>query len=153
MPSNTSLRISLLVVICGMVAAMTGVALGASHAGKQATRTPLSDVKWTKSPLGVEVFAAFGDASKGPHLTYIKFTPGQKTPVHTHSADYTGVVVSGTGRHHLPGKPETQTDLPAGSTWFMPADLPHISECMPGAECIFAVYQQGPNDFIEVKQD
>ena len=69
MLSKISLKMSLLVAFCGLVAAMTGVALGASHAGKQATRTPLSDIKWTKSPLGVEVFAAFGDASKGPHLT------------------------------------------------------------------------------------
>ena len=152
MLSKNSLRISRLLAVCGFIAAMTGGAVTAVHAADQATRTPLSDIKWTKSPLGVEVFGAFGDASKGPHITYIKFTPGQKTPVHTHSADYTGVVVAGTGRHYLPGKPETETELPVGSTWFMPANLEHISECMPGAACIFAVYQQGPNDFIEVKK-
>ena len=150
MPSKNLLRVSCVLAFCGMVGAMTGVVVTAAHAADQATRTPLSDIKWTKSPLGVEVFTAFGDASKGPHLTYIKFTPGQKTPVHTHSADYTGVVVAGTGRHYLPGKPETQTELPVGSTWFMPADVEHISECMPGAACIFAVYQQGPNDFKAV---
>ena len=151
MPSKNSLRLSCALALCGMVAATTGVALAASHAAKQATHTPLSDVKWTKSS-GVEVFTAFGDASKGPHLTYVKFTPGQVSPLHTHSADYTGVVVAGTGRHYLPGKPETKTELPVGSTWFIPADVEHISECMPGAACIFAVYQQGPNDFIEVKK-
>ena len=102
-----------------MVVALTGVALGASDAKKQATRTPLSDVKWTKSPLGVEVYAAFGDASKGPHLTYIKFTPGQKTPVHTHSADYTGKLVW----HYLPGKPY-QNRPPSDN--FMPP-IAHIS--------------------------
>jgi len=129
-----------------------GGALAASNAEKQATRAPVGEINWIKTPGGVGVFVAFGDPLKGPHLTLFKYAPGQKSPLHTHSADYTGVIVAGIGRHYLPGKPETQTDLAAGSTWFMPADVEHISECLPGAECIFAIYQQAPSDYKEVKK-
>ncbi len=119
-----------------------------------ATRTPALAIEWADNPgLGVQLFGAFGDSSKGPHLTLVKFKPGQKTPVHTHTSDYTGVIVAGTGRHHLPGKPDTQTDLPVGSVWFMPANVEHISECMAGDACVFAIYQQGKFDFIAAKKE
>ena len=119
---------------------------------KEATYTRASDVAWANSDLGVKLFGVFGDSSKGPHITYVKFKAGQATPPHTHTGSYTGVILEGTGRHYLPGRPETKMDLPIGSTWFMPANVEHVSECMPGSECIFVVYQQGHFDFHPVKK-
>jgi len=53
--------------------------------------------------------------------------------------------------HWEPGKPETKKQLGAGAHWFIPGDLPHVSECLPGAECLMALYQRASMDFLPVK--
>jgi len=90
--------------------------------------------------------------TSGAHITYIKFPAGMTTPVHTQSADYVGIVITGSTRHWLPGKPETKKMLPPGSHWFIPANVEHVSECLPDAECIMAIYQQKAFDFMPVEQ-
>jgi len=141
------------IIASGLVVAIASGCAPDVSEQTEATRTPASTITWADSDLGVQLFGAYGDSSKGPHITFVKFKPDQKTPVHTHTSAYTGVVLAGTGRHHLPGQPDTQTDLPVGSTWFMPANVEHISECLHESECVFAVYQQGMFDFHEVKQE
>jgi quercetin dioxygenase-like cupin family protein len=99
--------------------------------------------------LGPTASPVSGDFTKGAHVTYLKFAAGMKTPPHTHSADYVGIVLVGNGRHTVKGVAETDKILPAGSHWFMPANVEHVSECLPGAECIFALVQNDKFDFIE----
>ena len=130
----------------GCVAGLDAVAAAGSVSAKQTTRTPVSELKWKKLPNGRQVSAVHGDMKKGAHTTFIKFTPGMKTAPHTHSNDYVGVVVKGTARHYEPGKPETETVLPAGSHWAVPAHIVHISECLPGSECIFSIRQDAAFD-------
>lgn len=110
-------------------------------------RTPSDALPWIETPFGPLASPVSGDFSKGQHITFIKFPAGMQTPVHTHSHDYVGIVISGVTRHFIPGKPETEVDLPAGSHWSIPAGLPHISECRPGAECVMALYQDESFDF------
>lgn len=81
-----------------------------------------------------------GDLTKGAHIKLIKFIAGSKTPPHTHSHSYTGFVVKGKARHY---KPEAQTILSAGSSWTIPANVIHISECLEGSECIFTSHLDG----------
>ena len=114
-------------------------------------RTAVGEIQWSKTPFGPLASSVFGDFSTGEHVTYIQFPAGMKTPVHTHSHDYVGIVVSGTTRHFEPGKPETEKELPAGSHWSIPADLPHVSECLPGSDCVMAIYQTANFDFLPVE--
>ena len=74
-----------------------------------------------------------------------------KTPIHTHSHDYIGVVISGVTRHYLPEKPSTKTKLATGSHWNIPANVEHISECLPEADCVMALYQDCNFDFLPSK--
>lgn len=129
--------------LCASVGGSVTAAVADSASESKTTRTPVSELKWTKLPNGRELAAIDGDRKLGPHITYVKFAPGMKTAPHIHSNGYVGVVVSGTARHFEPGKPETETVLPQGSTWAVPANVVHVSECLAGAECIFSIHQHG----------
>ena len=119
--------------------------------GAQTTRTPIGERVWRTLPNGREVSPVSGDMTTGAHITFIRFAPEMKTIPHTHSHDYVGIVVNGTARHYEPGKPETETVLPAGSHWAVPGNVVHISECLPGSACIFAIYQQAAFDLKPAK--
>lgn len=119
--------------------------------GAQTTRTPVGELAWKTLPNGRKVSPVSGDMTTGAHITFIRFAPGMKAAPHTHSHDYVGIVVNGTARHYEPGKPETETVLPTGSHWAIPGNVVHISECLPGSECIFAIYQQAAFDLKPAK--
>jgi quercetin dioxygenase-like cupin family protein len=113
---------------------------------QQTKRTSFSEIKWKDLPGGRGLAHVKGDFTKGAHIKLIKFSAGNKTPLHTHSHSYTGIVVKGVARHYEPNNPETETTLPAGSFWSVPANVPHISECLLGSECIFATQSDGAFD-------
>jgi len=118
----------------------------AGDKARMSTRTTVSDLKWKEVSNGRSVSPVYGNMKTGKHITFIKFAPGMKTKPHTHSNDYVGIVVKGTARHYQPDFPETETVLPSGSHWAIPADVVHISECLPGSECVFAIYQEAAFD-------
>ncbi len=116
------------------------------------TRLPAYNRQWEKTPFGAFVSGVDGDFTKGKHITMVRFPAGLKTPVHTHSHDYVGLVITGVSRHYEPNKKSTMGKLPAGSHWKIPANTPHISECLAGGgECIMALYQDKNFDFKPVK--
>lgn len=135
----------LLAVTAACVAAATTQVEG------QSTRTAATELHWVDSGFGPEVSPVNGDFSKGQHVTYVKFAAGMVTPLHTHTADYVGIVITGVTRHWEPEKPATKTLLSAGAHWFMPANVPHVSECLPGIECIMALYQSSSMDFLPIE--
>ena len=120
-------------------------------ADPHSSRTAAEKLQWGKTPFGPDASVVYGDFSKGKHITLIKFPAGMKTPIHTHSHDYIGVVIAGVTRHYLPGKAETKTKLAAGSHWSIPAKVKHISECLPGSDCVMALYQDKNFDFLPSK--
>ncbi len=136
-------------VIAQLTAACAALLMSctATTAGETSQRTPVDALNWVETPFGPLASPVSGDFSKGQHITFIKFPAGMQTPVHTHSHDYVGIVISGITRHFVPGKPKTMVDLPAGSHWSIPADQPHISECLPGDECVMAIFQNQIFDF------
>ncbi len=116
------------------------------------TRTPAYNRLWTKTPFGAYVSKVDGNFAKGKHITLVRFPAGLKTPVHTHSHGYVGVVITGVARHYEPNKKSTMGKLPAGSHWVVPANVPHVSECLEGAgECIMVLSQDANFDFKPVK--
>lgn len=119
----------------------------------QATsHTAATELEWMDSGFGPLVSPIQGDFASGGHVTYVRFSAGMQTPLHTHSHDYVGIVLTGVSMHWEPGKPETMKQLSAGSHWFMPAHVQHVSECLPGVECIMALYQQNFMDFLPAEK-
>lgn len=148
MLSNPGSPVRALTLVFAMGSAVTLAAetpSGASH-------TAATELVWGASGFGPEVSPVHGDLANEAHVTYVKFKAGMATPLHTHTADYVGIVITGVTMHWEPGKPETRKELSAGAHWFMPGDVRHVSECLPGAECIMAIQQQRPMDFLPVEQ-
>jgi quercetin dioxygenase-like cupin family protein len=123
----------------------------AEQATDTSWRTPADKVAWAATPFGVDASPVWGDMGNGPHMTLIHFAAGFATAEHTHSHDYAGVVVKGVMRHWIPGHPETQVDLAAGAVWSIPGNLPHVSECLSGEDCIAVLNQVDGFDFVETK--
>jgi len=107
-----------------------------------------TEIIWETSSFGPEIWKVYSDLTKGEHITYIKFAAGTVTPLHIHSADYVGIDITGTTRHRIVGKEGTNKLLPPGSHWMIKANEQHVSECLPGLECIMAIYQKDAFDFI-----
>ena len=139
------------VTFCTTLNMISTPAMASENDIKQTTRTSFDKIEWKELPGGRGLANVKGDFTKGGHIKLIKFAPGNKTAIHTHSHSYTGIVVKGVARHYEPNKPATQTLLPAGSTWHIPANVPHISECLEGSECIFATQSDGAFDVKVVK--
>jgi quercetin dioxygenase-like cupin family protein len=114
---------------------------------KHPTYGPVEERAWVKTPIGPDASPVSGDFTKGKHVTLLRFPGRFKTPVHTHSADYVGIVVSGSARHVVTGDAKTDKILHAGSYWTMPANLPHVSECVSDEPCVFALIQDARFDF------
>lgn len=140
--------------VSAVLLAVTSASAVADTTGKddQSTHTAATELQWVDSGFGPQVSPVNGDFSKGEHVTYVKFAAGVATPLHTHTADYVGIVITGVTKHWEPGKPETEKQLSTGAHWFMPANVRHVSECLPGAECIMALFQSRPMDFLPTSQ-
>ncbi|MGB7299872.1 MAG: DUF4437 domain-containing protein [Burkholderiaceae bacterium] len=155
---TNSLKSSLYFTLCLGLTAGCAVAggkhtptTGKTSLSSQTGYTAATELQWVDSGFGPLVSPVNGDFSKSRHITYVKFPAGMATPTHTHTHDYVGVVITGVSMHWEPGKPETKKPLSAGAHWFMPGGVQHVSECLPGAECIMAIYQQQSMDFLPVQ--
>jgi beta-alanine degradation protein BauB len=138
---------SLHLLAFSFAACLQPVGLAYAEPAKE-SHTAVYELEWAQTPFGPEAAPVAGDFTNGQHITYIKFPAGMVTPVHTHSTDYVGVVITGVTRHWLPGKPESKKILPAGSHWAIPANIDHVSECLSGVECVMAIYQDAAFDFV-----
>ncbi|MBS1555028.1 MAG: DUF4437 domain-containing protein [Bacteroidetes bacterium] len=142
-------KILLLAVVSASYGTMTMAQIASTP-----TRTRTTELKWYDAGLGfgIQVSPVYGNLQKGEHSTYVKFPAGTTLPMHTHTDDYYGVVISGNLRHPIKGQPETNVSLPPGSHWSMPANVEHVTECEPGVECIVMLTQKKPFDFKPTKK-
>ena len=114
--------------------------------------TPLTELNY--GPTGVSdgihgelrAAPAYGDLTRGPHGTFIRMPAGFVSPVHTHTEDYWGVVISGVAVNGRPGS--TDVPLPVGSYWFQKGGERHITKCISPNECLFFISQHGKFDYI-----
>ena len=97
------------------------------------------------NPKGPEIAVLHGDPSKGGAFL-LKIPAGGKAPIHTHTADYHAVVISGTPKHWLPGDKKAKP-VDAGSYWFQPGGQPHGDECVGKDPCVVLLIMPGAFDF------
>jgi hypothetical protein len=92
---------------------------------------------------------AYGDFTKGMHGTFIKMPAHFVSPLHTHTDDYFGIVISGVGVNTQSGK--NDVNLPQGSYWFQRGKEKHVTKCISDTDCLFFIYQPGKFDYIPEK--
>ncbi len=110
------------------------------------------DIKWSDVPgfPGVSMAVLQGDPAKGPHHSMLKFKDGFAAPLHHHSSDHFGTVVSGTLVLTVDGK---ETKLPAGSYFSFKGRKQHMTRCEPGADCVLSMDVRGKWDVVPEKTD
>ena len=108
--------------------------------------TPAQEVSWLELPDGRAIATVHGDRQVGEHITFVRFPPGLRTAIHTHSNSYSGIVVKGLARHYQPASEAQANWLMSGSFYSVPGNVPHISECAQESECVFAIHQHGAFD-------
>lgn len=136
------------------VAALLGAALlvpviAGAKGGGTATFVPAGDLKWTDAPNspGVQVAAVHGDPNKGAARFFVKLPSGFDVPLHHHTPDHFGVLVSGTmvlndGQDHT---------LPAGSYLAFTGKKQHTTKCTDPAGCTLFIDAHGKWDVVPEK--
>ena len=154
MKSLAHLLMALLVTTAFLVSAprtAQSQAASKSTAKKTAILRAPADLKWTDIPdvKGAKQAVLWGDPSKGAHGMFVTFPAGTEVPLHTHSHDGRGAVISGTVVITLEGK--TPKELEPGSYFFVPAEQKHTTSCKSGANCLFLDQSPGAFDIKMVE--
>jgi hypothetical protein len=87
----------------------------------------------------IDLLDIYGNGKTGQHGTFMRFTPGFFSHVHTHTYDYYGVVITGVVENYNPGKP--QVKMGPGSYWYQKGLEPHITACVSKEPCLTWVVQ------------
>jgi|GEM_PF-2326823 len=106
------------------------------------------DVAWNpldpSAPEGPALAIVSGDPAVGPVQALMKFPPGYESGLHTHTADYTAVVLQGGAAHGA--TEDTLTVLGPGAWWTQPGGESHADSCTGEADCILYIGLDGPLD-------
>jgi hypothetical protein len=115
-------------------------------AADTATWVPLVAELGDKGP---QVQVVFGDLKKkkAPIGLLLKLPAGFTPGPHTHSSDYSGVVIYGELLDAPPGELGSAEKLTAGRRWTEAANHPHDNQCTPKGECLELVYFPKGFDF------
>jgi hypothetical protein len=111
---------------------------------------PVTQLKFYQDKYGIMIARAWGDPDAGPHGNYIRMDGNTRSPPHTHTFSYSGVVITGVVSNAGVGK--VDRPLPPGSYWFQKGGEPHVTACVSQDECLFFVVSPGPFDFIPIEQ-
>ena len=132
-----------------LVALSVGLAFVAYAKGKPSSvMVAASELKWVDQAgtPGVQVAVVEGDATKGAHHAFHKFPGGFSAPLHHHSSDHYGSVVSGSVTitpEGMPGK-----TLGAGSFFEFHGGMKHTTTCEAGADCVLLIDCRGKWDVV-----
>lgn len=132
-----------------LVAASTLLAAHA-YAAETSVSVPVNDVKFFDTGVGpLKAAPGFGDLSKGAHSTFVKLPAGFVSPLHTHTEDYYGVVITGVVANEVDASAKDRP-LPPGSYWFQKGKAKHVTKCLSANECVVFITQPGKFDYVNV---
>jgi hypothetical protein len=142
-----SLSLKLIAAAAFVMMSAADATAASTPTGTASTSTPVTSLHYGATGVsdGVhgELMAApaHGDIAHGPHGTFIRMPAGFVSPIHIHTDDYWGVVISGVAAN----------GLPAGSYWFQKGGERHVTKCLSPNECLFFISQKGKFDYLTDK--
>jgi quercetin dioxygenase-like cupin family protein len=124
---------------------------GKAAAHEKLVSLPASDLKWREIPGtgGIRAADVRGSITgKGPYEAFVEFPAGKNNPHHFHTQNLPTVVLSGV--FYAIFDDGKKIRYPAGSYYYIPGKLPHLSGCEPGASCVLFQYQNDHFDLVPV---
>lgn len=120
------------------------------HASETSLNRPVTEIKFFDTGIGpLKAAAGYGDLSSGAHGTFVKLPAGFVSPLHIHTEDYAGVVISGVVAN-ADNAEVKDVPLPPGSYWFQKGKAPHVTKCLSANECVVFITQPGKFDYVNV---
>jgi hypothetical protein len=120
-----------------------------SHPSGDTSRLiPVEDLEFYRNAQGFTVANAWGDPAHGAHSNYIRMAGQSASGLHTHSASYYGVVISGVVANE-PDAAAPEHALAAGSYWYQKGREPHVTKCISKDDCLFFVTSKGSFDYLD----
>jgi len=101
-------------------------------------------IQWVEVKAGVQMAVINGNPKEGAFQTLFQFPAGMTTNIHTHSAAFTGALLS--GAHQRGPSADELVSLTEGAVWSEPAGSAHMEKCGSESSCIFAGAMNGPLD-------
>jgi hypothetical protein len=134
-----------------LAAALLIPVIAGAKGGGKAVLIPAGDLKWKDAgpdAPGVQVAAVAGDPTKGASKFFVKLPSGFSVPLHHHTADHSGVLVSGTMVFGVDGQEQT---LPAGSYISYTGKKQHTTKCTDAAGCLLFLDAHSKWDVVPEK--
>jgi quercetin dioxygenase-like cupin family protein len=131
----------------GVVLAATMAVAMVAVAKPTATMVAVEELKWADVPgfAGLKMAVVEGDPTKGASHFFLKFDKGFAAPDHHHTANHSGVVISGTLYLTVDGK---EVKLAAGSYFSFNGKKPHATRCDAAADCVLKIEAKGKWDVV-----
>jgi quercetin dioxygenase-like cupin family protein len=83
-------------------------------------------------------------------LTVIELDPGAVVPEHAHENEQVGVALAGSMRFRIGGE---EREVSPGSTWSIPANVPHSVTVGPEGCVVAEVFAPGRDDWSAIQPD
>jgi hypothetical protein len=148
MPHHYSKKLLAVIVITTIIPSIT-FAVGKN----ELVNSPLTTLTWETTKEGVGFAPLEGNRFEEPYMAMVRLPAGLVSPLHAKTANMYGIVVSGVlANVSAQTGPLNEVNLPAGSWYKIPANLPHVSKCVSDVDCITFLYQDGKFDFLPVEK-
>ena len=157
-------KIAFLVSLCFAGAAYAGAPSAADSKAAPAVEPKTAAVETTVITPKTATWMNVGDPKKGPWVaavqgdsqkeaftSFLKLGAGGDSGWHTHSSDYSGVVIEGTATHQDQGGKEVK--LTAGQAWTSKAGVNHRNTCTGKKDCVMFIAVRGPFSFAPMTAD
>ena len=133
-------------------AEVSGKVVAASVSPDSLVLLASSDISWTPgSRPGFARAPLWGDRRTGPYGEFQRYDGGYQLPLHFHSNELRGLIISGTWVIEVRG--QAAKELPAGSYFSVPGKTQHVDTCKSGAVCVLHLTGELPLDLIPVTPD
>jgi beta-alanine degradation protein BauB len=135
-----------LLVLAGITLLCAGLAANVQAADTrgESVNVPAEQMLFRDIGGNVKMAPAWGDMSKGAHGTFLRLPAAFDSGMHSHSADYHGVVVSGSVANTEEGREEVA--LPPGSYWMQRKNANHVTKCLSDSGCVVYITQSAKFD-------
>ena len=140
-----SLRWAVAVSVAVLAIGFAGGALAAKEAAKKGiVQLSQADLKWHDVPNSPGLQQAEVYKKGAMQCGFTRFPKGTEVPMHTHTSDILGVVISGTfGSTDAEGNGKPQE---VGGFQSIPGGFKHTTKCTAAADCTLFGCSPGPFD-------